>query len=148
MTDELPGSVLFCCTLNSIRSPMAEAIMKSLHGRRVYIDSAGVREGETDPFAVEVLGEIGLDLSRHRPKTFDDLQDDAPDLVISLSPEAHHRALELTRTNACEVEFWPTFDPTIVEGNRETRLDAFRQVRDQLRQRIRQRFPPRSGPQV
>ena len=68
MTDELPGSVLFCCTLNSIRSPMAEAIMKSLHGRRIYVDSAGVREGETDPFAIEVVGEIGLDLSRHRPK--------------------------------------------------------------------------------
>ena len=137
----LPGSVLFCCTMNSIRSPMAEAILKHRHGRRIYIDSAGVRRGELDPFAVQVLDEIGVDLSRHRPKTFDDLMDEAADLVISLSPQAHHRALELTRTNACEVEFWPTLDPTIIEGNRDTRLDAFRQVRDQLAKRIDDRFP-------
>ena len=148
MASDLPGSVLFCCTLNAIRSPMAETIMKSLHGLRVYVDSAGVRSGETDPFAVQVLNEIGLDLSGHQPKTFDDLDDEAADVVISLSPEAHHRALELTRTNACEVEFWPTLDPTIVEGNRETRLHAFRQVRDQLLERIRQRFPPPAGPAV
>ena len=148
MTGDLPGSVLFCCTMNSIRSPMAEAIMKRLHGLKVYVDSAGVRQGETDPFAVEVLGEVGLDLSRHRPKTFDDLFDEAPDLVISLSPEAHHRALELTRVNACEVEFWPTLDPTIIEGNRDTRLQAFRDVRNQLTERILVRFPPPAAPLV
>ena len=143
---ELPSSVLFCCTLNAIRSPMAEAMLKHLHGTRIYVDSAGVRSGELDPFAVSVLDEIGLDLSRHVPKTFEELEDEAADLVISLSPEAHHRALELTRTNACEVEFWPTFEPTLVEGNRETRLAAFRQVRDQLFERIRKRFPPIQGP--
>jgi protein-tyrosine-phosphatase len=143
-----PSSVLFCCTFNAVRSPMAEGILKSLHGQRIYVDSVGLREGETDPFMVSVMDEIGVDLSRHRPKTFDELEDEAADLVISLSPEAHHRALELTRTNACEVEYWPTFDPGLTEGTREMRLEAYRNVRDQLYERIVNRFPVRGGPEV
>ena len=143
-----PSSVLFCCTFNAVRSPMAEGMLKALLGRRVYIDSVGLRKGETDPFMVSVMDEIGVDLSRHRPKTFDDLEDEAADLVITLSPEAHHRALELTRTNACEVEYWQTFDPSLTEGSRDMRLDAYRRVRDQLYDRIVNRFPMRGGPEV
>jgi protein-tyrosine-phosphatase len=146
--DFAPGSVLFCCTYNAIRSPMAEGILKSLLGQRIYIDSVGLREGETDPFMVSVMDEIGIDLSGHQPKTFDDLEDEAADLVISLSPEAHHRALELTRTTACEVEYWQTFDPSLAEGTRDMRLEAYRQVRDQLYERILKRFPVGGGPAV
>ncbi|HEX7969871.1 MAG TPA: arsenate reductase ArsC, partial [Stellaceae bacterium] len=127
----LPSSVLFACTLNSIRSPMAEALMKHLRGRQIYVDSVGVRAVEIDPFAVAVMDEIGIDLSKHRSKTFDDLEDTSFDLVVSLSPEAQHSAVELTRTMACDVEFWPMFDPTAVEGSREEMLGAYRMVRDQ-----------------
>ncbi|WP_142848077.1 arsenate reductase ArsC [Telmatospirillum sp. J64-1] len=138
---ELPGSVLFACTMNSVRSPMAEAILKHLHGRHIYVDSVGVREGEIDGFTIAVMDEIGIDVSKHRSKVFDQLEDSSFDLVISLSPEAQHSAVEMTRTMACEVEFWPTYDPTLTEGNRETRLEAYRQVRDQLMARIKERFP-------
>ncbi|HYE52729.1 MAG TPA: arsenate reductase ArsC [Azospirillaceae bacterium] len=140
------GSVLFACTHNAIRSPMAEAILKHLHGHTLYVDSAGVRDGEVDGFAIAVMEEIGIDLSRHRSKTFDELEDTSFDLVISLSPEAQHKAVEMTRTMACDVEFWRTFDPSLVEGSRDVRLDAYRQVRDQLYRRIRERFPPRLAP--
>ena len=134
-------AVLFACTMNAIRSPMAESILKHLQGDRIYVDSAGVRGGEIDSFAIAAMDEIGIDLSRHKSKTFDDLEDESFDLVITLSPEAQHRAVELTRVMAIELEFWHTFDPSIVEGSREARLDVYRQVRDQLLDRIRQRFP-------
>ena len=137
---DLPHAVLFSCTRNAVRSPMAEGLLKYLLGHRVYVDSVGVRPLEIDPFVVEVMDEIGIDLSKHRPKTFEDLEDTSYDLIISLSPEAQHSAVELTRTMACEVEFWNTLDPSIVEGNREMRLEAYRQVRDQLMRRIEQRF--------
>jgi protein-tyrosine-phosphatase len=117
--------------------------MKQLHGDRVFVDSVGVRVGEPDPFVAAVMAEHGIDVARHRPKSFDELDDDYFDLVITLSPEAHHQALEMTRTMACEVEYWPTFDPTAVEGSREILLDAYRSVRDTLHRRILARFPPR-----
>lgn len=139
---DLPTAVLFCCTMNAVRSPMAEGLMKRIHGKRVFVDSVGVRHGELDPFVVQVMDEIGIDVSRHRPKVFEEMEDDSFDVVISLSPEAQHKAVELTRTNACEVEFWPTFDPTLVEGSRDMRLDAYRQIRDELMAKIRKRFPP------
>jgi len=126
--------------MNSVRSPMGEALLKHLLGHRIYVDSVGVRAREIDPFAVEVMDEIGIDLSRHRAKSFDDLEDTSFDLIISLSPEAQHQAVELTRTMACDVEFWNTFDPSLVEGNREARLQAYRDVRDQLKKRIEERF--------
>jgi protein-tyrosine-phosphatase len=137
---DLPHAVLFACSQNAVRSPMAEGILKHLLGHRIYVDSTGVRAREIDGFVVEVMDEIGIDLSKHRPKSFDDLEDSSYDLIISLSPEAQHRAVELTRTMACEVEFWNTFDPTLIEGNRETRLAAYRQVRDFLMGRIEARF--------
>lgn len=145
----LPSAVLFACTQNAVRSPMAEGYLKHLHGTRIYVDSVGLRGGhEVDPFAIEVMREIGIDLMRHRHKAFDTLADTSFDVVVTLSPEAHHRALEMTRVMACEVEYWPTFDPTIVEGAREVRLAAYRDVRDGLIRRIQERFPPGRSPAI
>lgn len=137
---ELPGSVLFACTMNSVRSPMAEAIMKHLFGKRVYVDSAGLRATPIDPLAIEVMAEIGIDLRRHTAKTFDELADNSFDMIVTLSPEAQHRAVEMTRIMACDVEYWQTYDPTITEGSREARLASYREVRDYLVARIRERF--------
>ena len=144
---ELPGAILFSCTMNAVRSPMAEGLMKRYFGQKVYVDSVGVRTGTLDAFAVAVMEEIGIDISRHYPKTFDDLEDSSYDLVITLSPQAQHSAIEMTRTMACEVEYWNTFDATIIQGNREAMLDAYRSVRDALEDKILARFneapPPR-----
>jgi len=136
----LPSAILFSCTMNSIRSPMAEAIMKHLYGSDVFVDSVGVRTRELDGFAIVAMAEIGIDISGHTAKTFDDLEDSSFDLVISLSPEAQHKAVDLTRYMACEVEFWNTFDPSFIEGRRELRLEAYRKVRDELVLRIKERF--------
>ena len=139
--------MLFACGLNSVRSPMAAGLFKRMFGH-IYVVSAGVRKDELDPFAVAALDEVGIDISKHRPMTFDELEDWEGlnfDLIVSLAPEAHHKALELTRTLAVDVEYWPTQDPTAVEGTREQRLDAYREVRDQLMARIRERFGGVSG---
>jgi protein-tyrosine-phosphatase len=144
----LPGSVLFACSHNALRSPMAAALLRALHGRRIYVDSVGLRPEPLDPFAVAVLEEAGIQIAGHRPKSFEDLEDDYFDLVISLSPEAHHRAVELTRTSAAEIEFWPVMDPTLVEGHREARLEAYRGLRDHLLARLRERFPRDPAPVV
>ena len=121
---------------------MAEAILKFLHGTRIYVDSVGVRSREVDGFAIVVMDEIGIDLSRHNSKTFDDLDDSYYDLVIPMSPDAQHRTMEITRVMACEVEFWNTFDPSMLgTADRDQRLEAYRQVRDQLMQKIKRRFP-------
>jgi protein-tyrosine-phosphatase len=138
-----PLAVLFACGLNAIRSPMAAAMLRQMLGSSIYVGSAGVRKGEPDPFAVAVMAEIGLDISRHKPLTFEELDDLEGlnfDLIVTLAPEAHHRALEITRTNAVDVEYWPTSDPSIVEGSREQRLEAYRAVRDQLLAHIGERF--------
>jgi protein-tyrosine-phosphatase len=144
-----PLAVLFACGLNSVRSPIAAGLFAQLFGRGRYVGSAGVRKGELDPFAVAAMAEIGIDISRHKPVTFEELDEGEGlnfDLIVTLAPEAHHRALELTRTSGVNVEYWPTSDPSAVEGNREQRLDAYRQVRDQLLARIRERFAgPRTG---
>ena len=147
---ELPGSVLFACTLNAVRSPMAAAILRHLAGRRVYVQSAGVRAGEPDPFVAAVMDEIGIDVSRHAPTTLADLHDTTFDLIVTLSPEAHHQALELTRTMAVDVEYWPTLDASIMQGQgtREQTLDAYRGVRDRLFARIKARFGLEGGPSI
>lgn len=135
--------MLFACGLNSVRSPIAAGLFAQIFGRAIYVGSAGVRKGELDPFAVAVMEEIGIDISRHKPITFEELEEWEGlnfDLIVSLSPEAHHRALELTRTSAVDIEYWPTADPSAVEGNRAQRLDAYREVRDQLLAHIQQRF--------
>ena len=126
--------------MNVVRSPMAEALLKRLVGTTVYVDSCGLRHGELDPFVVEVMSEIDIDMSHHRPKSFDMMEDGFLDVIVSLSPEAQHRAIEFTRTMACDIEYWPMLDATIVEGSRDVRLDAYRAVRNQLDQRIRARF--------
>lgn len=140
MAGDLPSAVLFACTQNVIRSVMAAAIMRHFYGRKVYVASCGVRPGTVDPFVTTVMDEIGIDIGKHRPQGFDDLEDSSFDLVISLSPEAHHRALELTRTMAIEAEYWPTMDPSVTAGSREQILDSYRDVRDTLMRKIRQRF--------
>ncbi len=140
MAGDLPSAVLFACTQNVIRSVMAAAIMKHFYGQRVYVASCGVKPGTPDPFVAAVMDEMGIDLGRHRPQGFDDLEDSSFDRVISLSPEAHHRALEMTRTMAIEAEYWPTIDPSVTMGSREQILDSYRDVRDMLVKRIRQRF--------
>ena len=140
MAGDLPSAVLFACTQNVIRSVMAAAIMKHFYGQRVYVASCGVKPGTPDPFVAAVMDEMGIDLGRHRPQGFDDLEDSSFDRVISLSPEAHHRALEMTRTMAIEAEYWPTIHPSVTMGSREQILDSYRDVRDMLVKRIRQRF--------
>ena len=136
----LPSSLLFACSENSVRSPMAEALAKRLYGHRVFIDSVGVRASEVDGFAVTALDEIDIDVHRHHAKTFDDVDAASFELIITLSPEAHHSALEFTRGTATEVEYWPMPDPSAVEGSRETRLDAYRHTRDQVVARLKARF--------
>jgi protein-tyrosine-phosphatase len=144
-----PLAVLFACGLNTVRSPIAAGLFAQMFGRAIYVGSAGVRKGELDPFAIAAMAEIGVDISRHKPITFEELDDLEGlnfDLIVTLSPEAHHRALEINRTNAVDVDYWPTADPTDVEGSREQRLDAYRAVRDQLTSKLRERFArPRSG---
>jgi protein-tyrosine-phosphatase len=140
-TPRIPQSVLFCCTMNAIRSPMAEGLMKRRFGTRVFVDSCGLRKGDQiDPMAVLVMDELGIDLIKHRPKSFTELEDDSFDLIVSLAPQAHHRALEFTRHLAVEVEYWPTLDPSAVEGSRDIRIDTYRDVRNALDKRISERF--------
>jgi protein-tyrosine-phosphatase len=138
---DLPGAVLFACSRNAVRSPMAAAILKHLAGRRIYVESAGVRPGEPDPFAIAVMEEMGIDMSRHKPVSVGDLHDLSFDLIVTLAPEAQHKALELAHGYAIDVEYWPTPDPTLASGSREQILDAYRDVRDRLFARIKQRFP-------
>ena len=142
----LPASVLFACSHNSVRSPMAEALAKRLYGQASFIDSVGVAASDVDAFAVAALDELGIDVHRHHAKTFDDVDPASFDLIVTLSPEAHHSALEFTRSTAAEVEYWPTPDPTAVEGSREARLAAYRQTRDQILARLKARFGTPSGP--
>ena len=143
-----PQAVLFACGQNAVRSPMAESLLQQMFPKALYVKSAGVKKGELDPFAVAVMAELGQDISKHKPKTFAELEDWEGlnfDLIITLSPEAHHKALELTHRIAADVEYWPTVDPTGIEGNREQRLDAYREVRDQLMVHIRERFSGQGG---
>ncbi|MBV9078228.1 MAG: low molecular weight phosphatase family protein [Methylobacteriaceae bacterium] len=136
-------SVLFVCGMNSIRSPMAEALARHYFGKSVYVQSAGVRKGERDPFAIAALDEIGVDGSKHKPRTLEELEEWEGlnfDLIVTLAPEAHHAALDLTRTVAADVEYWPTVDPTLTEGSRDKVLDAYRDLRDGLSFRIRTRL--------
>lgn len=122
---------------------MAEALARHYFGQTLYIQSAGIRKGMVDGFALAVLDEIGIDAKSHKPHTLEELAEWEGlnfDLIITLSPEAHHAALELTRTASIEVEYWPTPDPSVVEGSREAKLDAYRAVRDQLSDKIMQRL--------
>jgi protein-tyrosine-phosphatase len=137
----LPGAVLFACARNRTRSPMAAALLRASHGGRIHVDSCGIEADEgVDPMVVEVLAEIGVDLAGGAPKTFEQLDDDSFDLVVSLTPGAQHRAARRLRGRSVEIEYWPTYDPTGTEGGRETVLDGYRQLRAQLQRRISERF--------
>ena len=129
-------SLLFVCSENALRSPMAEAMVKAADGDRVYVDSVGIRQGTLDPLAVAVMEEIGIDISGHAPKLLDDMIATSFDIIVTLTPQAQHQAVELTRASACEVIYWRTLDPSMVEGSRELRLAAYREVRDALRAEI------------
>jgi protein-tyrosine-phosphatase len=142
---DLPSAVLFACTQNVIRSPMAAAIMRHMYGHKVHVASVGLKPGEADPFVAAVLQEIGIDIGKHRPHSFRDLEDSNFDLAISLSPEAQHWTKELTRTMAIETEYWPTQDPSAAVGSREQILEAYRHVRDGLARRIAERFGRQSA---
>ncbi len=142
----LPHAVLFACNLNRVRSPMAAALMRRRWGDRVYVDSCGLSEAEEiDPFAVAVMAELGLDLSQHHPKTFDGLVDDAYDLVISLTHQAHARGAEMAQTAGAQALVWETADPTLETGSREQRLAAYRAVRNHLDQMILAHFSDASA---
>jgi protein-tyrosine-phosphatase len=123
---------------------MAAGLMRRLHGQRVFVDSCGARadpDDLADPFVTAVMDEVGIDMAGHAPKSFEDLDDASFDVIVSLSPQAHHRAIEFARGLAVELEYWPTYDPTLATGSREVMLDAYRSVRDELDARIRRRFP-------
>jgi len=136
----LPRSVLFMCRMNAVRSPTAELLARQILPPSVFVASAGLHVGEPDPFVDAVLAEEGLHLGDRSPRTLDDLEDDYFDLIVTLAPEAHHAALELTRTLAVDVEYWPTIDPTATQGSREQRMAAYRDMRDRLKTRIQERF--------
>ena len=143
---ETPDAVLFACNLNLVRSPVAAALMRHRFGARVFVDSCGLRPGlEVDPFAAAVMAEVGLDLTAHHPKGFDELEDDSFDLVVSLTPEAHHRAVELARGRSVELAYWPVLDPTLEGGSREQRLAAYRAMRQEIARRLAERFPAAQG---
>ncbi|MAM67305.1 MAG: arsenate reductase ArsC [Pseudomonadota bacterium] len=135
-----PSSILFVCSENALRSPMAEALTKHRFPIKIFVDSVGVRDGALDPMAIAVMDEIGVDISRHRSKRLDDLMDTSFEVIVTLSPEAQNKAIELTRVTASEVEYWPTPDPSVAEGHRDARLAAYRDLRDYLIKRIEKRF--------
>ena len=136
-----PSAVLFACNFNHVRSPMAAALMRLVFGDQLYVDSCGLRpKPRIDPFVVQVMDELGADLSAHHGKSFDDLHDGSFDVVVSLTPEAQHRAVEMSRGRAVEIEYWPILDPTLIEGPREAQLAAYRNTREELKARILARF--------
>ena len=137
-TPSRPSSILFMCGMNAIRSPMAEALARAMLPQTVYVASAGVRAGERDPFVDAVLEEEGLTLGNREPQTLDELEDDYFDLIITLAPEAHHKALDMAADLAVDVVYWPMPDPSTVTGTRDTILGAYRDVRERLRTRIGQ----------
>ena len=143
----LPSSVLFCCTMNEVRSPMAEGIMKRFHGNRVYVDSVGTETSDRlDLLMVEVMKEVGVDMSHHHPKSFDALTDTSFDIAIALSPEAEALATDVTRYLNCDVRRWNIPDPTMAEGSRDARLSAYRQARDLIQHKILELFPVSDHP--
>ena len=141
VSKKLPDSVLFACTMNTVRSAIAEGILKHLHGDKIFVDSAGLTAGDKNGYMIEVMAEIGIDLSKHSSKTISSLQDTSFDLIITLTPETQHAAVELTRWMSCDVIYWPTFDTDTIRGKREERLIGFRQIRDDLLNKVQSKFP-------
>ncbi|ACT59455.1 protein-tyrosine-phosphatase [Hirschia baltica] len=134
-------SVLFVCTYNAVRSIMAEALLKGICGRQKYVQSAGVHMGgEPDVFVIAAMKEVGIDVSHHSPRALSDMNEGSFDLIIALSEEAHLFAIEETRTESVDIEFWPTYDATSTTGSRDRKMEAYREVRDQLLAKIKDRF--------
>ena len=133
-------SVLFVCNLNSVRSVMAEYLLKNYLNDSTLITSAGVKKGDIDNFAVEVMSEIDINISGHQPKLLEGLRDNDYEVVITLSPEAQHLAKEVTRNNSWEIEYWPCYDVSGVHGSREQILSSYREVRDQISKLLIKRF--------
>ncbi|MFD1198433.1 low molecular weight phosphatase family protein [Brucella gallinifaecis] len=141
-----PSSILFVCGKNAIRSPIAELLARKLLPPNMYIASAGVQRGERDPFVDAVLNEEGLSLDDRQPRELEELADGYFDLIITLTPLAHHTVLERMRGFSVDVEYWPTPDPTLVTGSREQIINAYRDVRDRLKRQITQRLSPDEQP--
>ncbi len=141
-----PQSVLVCCNLNSARSAMAEGLLELMYGDQLYIDSVGVEKGERDEFAVSVMAEVGVDIEEYEPKSFDDLGNAPFDIIIALTPEARAKTRAQFKASAAKLWYWPTDDPTTVQGGRDQRLSAYRQVRDGLYARILKAFPSPQDP--
>ncbi len=139
-TDAKPSlqAVMFICSLNAVRSPMAEALTRSRYGRHIYVDSAGLQKSERDPFMLAALREVGIEFDSDQPRVLEEVDYEGVDLVIALSPEAHERAKEMLRATAVELLYWPIPDATQVGGTREQRMTAFREVRETLEKRIRE----------
>lgn len=151
MVETLPQSVLFCCDYNSVRSPMAEGITKKFYGTDTYVQSVGVKSDlEIDGFAIAVCQEIGVELSRHRSRSFEQLEQwgdalSSFDLIVALTPTSLDTAQKLTRVFHLEVEYWPIFDPSGQGENREAKLAAYRKARDQIIEKLTQRWGPALG---
>lgn len=153
--NEIPSSVLFCCDHNAVRSPMAEGMMKQFYGQAAYVQSAGVKNDmEIDGFSIAVCQELGIELSRHRSRSFEEMQqwgDDLSqfDLIVALSPASQRQALELTRYHHLTVEYWPILDPTGLGETRDAKLESYRQARDQIKTKMIERFgPPVNGIEI
>ncbi len=140
------SSVLFCCDFNAVRSPMAEGLMKKFYGHSIYVQSAGVRHDmEVDGFAIAVCEEIGVELTRHKARNFDEMEElgdaiDGFDLIVALSQTSHRKVLEQTKHFSVDVDFWPIDDPTEHGSTREQKLESYRQSRDQIIENIKQKF--------
>lgn len=148
-----PQSVLFCCDYNAVRSPMAEGMMKKFYGHEIYVQSAGVKSDlEIDGFSIAVCAEIDVELSRHRSRSFEQMQEwgddlSAFDLIVAMSPASQRQALEMTHLYHLDVEYWPILDPTGLATRRDAQLLSYRECRDQIRDKILERFgPPTVGP--
>ena len=143
----LPSSVLFCCNHNSVRSPMAEGLMKIHVGYKIYVQSAGVAsDREIDGFSIAVCDEVGVQLIQHKARSFKEMEElgedlNGYDLIVALSPMAEKIAIETTMNNAVDVEFWEISDPSGIGETRDEKLNAYRNIRNELITRIKNRFP-------
>jgi len=131
-----PRHILFLCVANSARSQMAEGIARSLAPQGVKVSSAGSSPASVRPQAIRVLKEIGIDISGHRSKGLDSIDAGSVDAVVTLCAE---EVCPVFLGKALRIH-WGLSDPAGVTGTEETRLKAFRTVRDELRRRLKVLF--------
>ena len=137
---ENPKSVLFLCNHNVIRSVIGEHLLKLMSNNQIYCDSAGVTIGQPDPFVQAVMKEINVDIQEHKPKMLEELEQGWFDLIVTHSPQAHHVALDMEWIKTANIVYWPAADPTVVQGAREQRLEAYRDVRQSIAEKITEYF--------